>query len=182
MSVSVQIKADTKEVKRMLKNLKGGANKVLVRSLNRTLTSVNSTAAKSISKDLRVTQKVVKKGLKVYKANYRFKRASVNASGYRIPIIDLGAKKLKKGTITYKGRFGGRVKAPTGSFLATMSSGHRGVFKRSGKTRLPIDELHGASIPYVLVRRHIALAMDKTAETAWQKNLSHEMKRFIKNA
>jgi hypothetical protein len=75
------------------------------------------------------------------------------------PLADFGARQTSKGVsvMIYKG--GGRQVIP-GSFLATMKSGHVGVFTRMGKKRLPIQERYGPPIssifrgtaPYVVNR------------------------------
>lgn len=54
-----------------------------------------------------------------------------------IPLYALGARQTKTGvTVRLRGSY-------KSAFLATMSNGHRGVMKRSGKARLPIHELYG---------------------------------------
>ena len=60
----------------------------------------------------------------------------VEKSGW-IPLIDLAATQNRKGVRT---RYRGSYKS---AFIATMKNGHRGVFIRSGKKRLPIRELFG---------------------------------------
>ncbi len=42
-----------------------------------------------------------------------------------------------------------RIASP-GHFFATLSSGHSGVFRRLGKTRLPIKELWGSGVAQVM--------------------------------
>lgn len=54
-----------------------------------------------------------------------------------IPLRALGARQTRSGvSVRLRGSY-------RSAFLATMSNGHRGVMKRSGKSRLPIFELYG---------------------------------------
>ncbi len=179
LSISVSIKKDTREVERMLKNLKGGADKVITRALNKTIKQVESAAVKGIAKNIRVTQRAVRTSIKITRARYRQKTAVITVSGKRMPIILLGARQTRRG-VTYKGQ-GGRRKLIPNAFIATINR-HNGVFKRVGRKKLPIVELRGVSIPYVFLQKHIQRAMDNEASIRWKKNLAHELKWFIRNA
>ena len=174
-SFSVRIQHDAREVEKMLRGLKNGANKVLVRAINKTATPVKRVALRSMAKDLRLTQKSVAKSVKLDRATWRLKRATITVTGRRIPIIDFGARQVKKG-VTYKGRGGGRKLIP-GAYIATMES--KGVFKRIGRERGPNRELLGPSPQYVFVRHHIRKAMDAKASTEWDKHIRHELKYFL---
>ncbi len=62
---------------------------------------------------------------------------SIKVKSGWIPLAELGARAGRRGAIV-KGR-----KSVRGSFMATMGNGHAGVFKRTGKSRLPIYQLYG---------------------------------------
>jgi hypothetical protein len=82
------------------------------------------------------------------------------------------------------------ARLPTGlgkypqAFIATMRSGHRGVFMRVGASsrrsagarsaNLPITELHGPSIPLVF-GKHLAAGLAR-GEAQLRKNLVHELR------
>lgn len=55
------------------------------------------------------------------------------------PVIELGARQTKKG-VTFGINKGAKRSLIRGAFIATMRSGHRGVFVRRGRARLPVDE------------------------------------------
>lgn len=122
----------------------------LMRALNKSIASGNTMAARLVSQDLGIQVGVVKDFLKVSKASASNLSATLSASAKRIPIIDFKAR----GPEPSRGRPGGvRASLKSGAgvypraFIATMSSGHRGVFERvKGATRLPIRELRGPSI------------------------------------
>ena len=63
-----------------------------------------------------------------------------------------------------------------GAFVATMKSGHKGVFKRKGKERLPIKELYITLDRYA--SRVISLLIDQESEEVFRKNFEHQIKRL----
>lgn len=63
----------------------------------------------------------------------------MNVSGKPVPLIDLPHRQGKRGVTVSVNTAGPKLVA--GAFIAQMRSGHEGVFKRVGKSRLPIKEL-----------------------------------------
>lgn len=51
--------------------------------------------------------------------------------------------------VSYRIRAGGGRERLTDAFVIEFSSGYRGVFRREGRSRLPLRELYGPSIPEV---------------------------------
>ncbi|RLJ20805.1 hypothetical protein DJ031_04655 [bacterium endosymbiont of Escarpia laminata] len=179
-AISLLIREDTREVERMLKHYRGGASKVITRALNKTIKPVERVAVRNMAEDLRITQKSVRKAIRLRRATWSNLRAEVQVTGRRLPVSAFAAKQTKPG-VTYRGKGSGR-KLITGAFITTLRSGHVGVFKRLSKKRLPIQELFGPSIPHVFIQSHIQRVMDTEADSIWRKNLDHELKWFIKNA
>lgn len=187
--IAVSIREDAKQVKRALRGIKGGREKVLTRALNKTIRPVQTAAVRGIAKDMRIKQKDVRKAIRLQRANYAHLNAYIEASGKRLPLIAFGARQTRRG-VSYKSWGGGRKTVP-GAFIARMPSGHRGVFIRygnkrrqrggryAGRMRQPIDELKGASIPRVFLRQHIERAMRETAKERWQANIRHELEYFL---
>jgi len=106
--------------------------------------------------------------------------ASLGASIKRIPLMKFNAKgpvpsRGRGRGVTYRLRGGrGRVE---NAFIATMKSGHVGVFRRAGKARLGIVELFGPSLGQVFKKfRPAGLAR---AWEVFQKNFDHELD-FVK--
>lgn len=62
----------------------------------------------------------------------------MNVSGAPVPVADFAHRQTRKG-VTASINAGKRSLIP-GAFIATMRSGHTGVFIRKGKARLPIRE------------------------------------------
>ena len=93
----------------------------------------------------------------------------------RLPIIkiDPRAKQTAQG-VSYRGE-GGQRKFIPHAFVATLKSGHRGVFKRVGKSRLPICELQGVSVQKIFLKPFVQAVMEAQAKNRWADYLLHEL-------
>lgn len=67
---------------------------------------------------------------------------AVNVSGEPMPLVAYPHRQGKKGVTVEVNR--GKRTLVKGAFVATMKSGHVGVFRRTSKARLPIRELLGS--------------------------------------
>ncbi len=67
---------------------------------------------------------------------------ALNVSGDPVPLIAYPHRQTTKGVSVEVNR--GKRTLVQGAFVATMRSGHEGVFRRRGKARLPIEELRGS--------------------------------------
>ena len=141
----------------MLREIPRDVPKVLTRALNKVAKSTHVKILRRISSEYAVSQRDLKeKNVFLIRANYKNLKAIIRIKGRRIQILAFKAKQLKKG-VSYKiKKKGGRktvyafMESPPGSKQSTtMASGHRGVFKRRGKSRLPIVELYGPSVPAI---------------------------------
>lgn len=61
-----------------------------------------------------------------------------------VPLGAYPARQIKKGVSVAVNK--GKRSVVSGAFLATMKSGHQGIFRRKGKARLPIEELWSTRI------------------------------------
>ncbi|MFP4976382.1 phage tail protein [Paenibacillus sp. CN-4] len=75
-------------------------------------------------------------------------------------------------------RAGGNKKVD-GAFLARMGSGHVGVFRRSGRRRLPVEELYGPAVPVMLNNEEIVEHLERFAADEMDKRLEHELNRRL---
>ena len=141
----------------MLREIPRDVPKVLTRALNKVAKSTHVRILRKISGEYAVSQRDLKnKNISLKRANYKNLMAIIRIKGRRIQILAFKAKQLKKG-VSYKiKKKGGRrvvyafMESPPGSKQSTtMASGHKGVFKRRGKSRLPIIELFGPSVPAI---------------------------------
>lgn len=170
--IKLKCTIDAHQVKAGLEALGTEAPRASMRAINRTLESVNTQAVRAIADDLGIAQKGVRAALKIYRASTTSLRGSLQGTGKRIPLMDFAARQTKQG-VTYR-MAGVRRRIPSG-FIATMRSGHKGVFTRApGAKRLPIVEKFGPSVPYIF-RKHIKESLRGVAARELFKNLQHEI-------
>ncbi|MDH5189031.1 MAG: phage tail protein [Rhodospirillaceae bacterium] len=181
MTMQLNVRMEVEAVRKMLKESQRKIlPKVVGYALNETARTVQKIGIKLIADDIGIKQKLVRQQLKIRRATWRNLSGSVEANGRRLPVSALKAR-AGFGGVTYQGKGGGRRKVP-GGFMATMSNGHTGAFKRQFKNRLPIYELHGPSIPHVFVQRRMDKAMRETAQHRWPVVFQRELKYRLNQA
>lgn len=148
MSKLIEIKFDDKRLKsiqKMLREVPQKMGMVMLRSINRTTTSSRAEIARQIAAVVTTKQGVIKKGIDRQKATKNYWRGELDITRRRLPLKEFKAKQTKKG-VKYKIEKSGGRKLAEHAFIATMRSGHEGVFRRKGDGRLPIAELRGPSV------------------------------------
>lgn len=177
--LEITVSLDTSMSIKAVQRLRETAPLASARALNRTATTARAQMARLISQDLGIPVNQVRDQLVIAEARPDFLISKVIATGKRIPLIDLKAKgpEPSRGRgrgVTYKLR-GNTTRIPN-AFIAQMRSGHRGVFKRVGRGRLPIVELRGPSLPRVFTKfaHRIAALM----QPVLQKNLLSEFRFY----
>lgn len=176
MLPSFAVRLHSASTEKALDRLKERAPYVCARALNRSITSGRVVMTKAIAQDLGLQQQVVREELVIGEAKPTKLTATLTVRGKRIPLIDFRAR----GPEPSRGRGRGvTARLPGGAgryphaFIATMRSGHRGVFQRTGAAkRLPIHELRGPSLPFVF-DKYIPLGLER-CEAVLYKNLEHE--------
>lgn len=117
--------------------------------------------------------------------------AQMNITGRRIPVYRFGGRQQPIGASWQIGKGGGR-KFVAGTFVATMRSGHTGIFIRHEKKgggnasgalrvgRLPIYELLGPSLPKAAEDFPPLLrAFDIDVSEVLERRLAHEVGRVL---
>ena len=149
---------------------------VMARALNRAAVSGQAAMVKVITADTGMAAKNVKREIVIDKASRTRPVVALTIAGRRIPLIAFSAR----GPEPSRGRGrgvsyrlpGGRGKIPN-AFIATMGSGHRGVFKRKATKRLAIVELRGPSLPHVFEK--FLPTFREAAQASLVKNLASEI-------
>lgn len=178
--ITIDLRADMREVDRALRGLRNGAPTVLSRSINRTLTPLRATAAREIAADTKLPVRVARGALGARRATPRRLVGSVDASGKRVALIEFTARPTKAGVSYDIGR--GRKVAP-GTFIPASPPGSksytvRGVFRRVGQSRQPIQFLRGPSLPRVFVQRKIVDALHGVVNTRMRREIEAQL-RFL---
>lgn len=161
------------------------AAKAGIRAVNRTATNARAAIVPLVAADVALQQKFVRDRITIQsaKATGDAPVARLFADTERVPLIQFKAR----GPEPSRGRGRGvRATLPTGAgtyphaFIATMKSGHRGVYQRKGKARLAIYELRGPSIAKAF-EKHADVAASRAADML-DKNFAHEMNFLIQQA
>lgn len=168
-----EIKMDTKEVERAFREAPKTAEKALIRTLNRTIDKVRVAASRTVRETYNIKAGDLNKSVKVSKAGPSKFETILNIFGKPVGLIAFGARQTAKG-VTYKILKGGGRDRLTHAFIATMKSGHRGVFERIGKTRLKIRERKFITMPSAWKSKKVMDVIERVINTEivkeWKAN------------
>lgn len=149
--------------------------KAAIRAMNRGINSARTLMVRELARETGLKSGTVREAVPVREATASRLEARLAASLKRIPLVDFNARgplpSRGRGRLTY--RIGPRRNRVPSAFLAVMKSGHKGVFKRKGKGRLPIQELFGPSLGHIFAK-HRAAALAR-AQEIFEKNFDHEL-------
>lgn len=106
-------------------------------------------------------------------------QASITASKKPIPLIDFEVRQTAKGVAT---RAWGKPQVIGHAFIATMRTGHRGVYRRTGEHRLPIKELWGPTILGTFVTPEVAQVIRETMRKRLAYNLARRVRGALRKA
>lgn len=149
-----------------------------VRSLNHTIGVARTAGLKDTREDWNIKAAPLKKYTKIKRATKGSMTAVFTIESHPIPLIEFAARQTKRGT-TYK------VKRRTGrqrinsAFITTTKSGHRGVFRRKTKRRLPIVELNIIT-PTSMFEQESDDVFAKTIKSKFPERFWHELNRLMK--
>jgi hypothetical protein len=131
--MSIKMRIDDREVRRMIKSGDKIATQAAARALNRAASNVRTRATKVIAKNLKIAQKHVRRRIYVKKANRRKLVAQIVTYARAFNPVNLGARQHSRGVT------GGGGAWP-GAFIQHGKDKRRKfVFKRTSKERLPIE-------------------------------------------
>lgn len=185
--ITVNVRTNAADVAmEMLAGARDMQDKAMASALNKMADQVKVAASREVrDAGYNLKAAVIKKGLKVGRASPGNLRSSVVASGRPIPLIQYGARQTAKGVTVSV--LNGR-KLIKGAFIATMPSGHTGVFvhgangkhkkvTRGGKSswhQLPIRELFGPAVPDGLSNKAVQEALRQLIVEKFPAILQHE--------
>ncbi|RXZ84587.1 hypothetical protein EBB07_00795 [Paenibacillaceae bacterium] len=176
-----QIKQATIGIQFVQKNIP----KAFSSALNRVGQGIKTEASRTIRKTYDIKHKDISKygNIKVKKANAAKMELLMTSKGTNIPLIRFKTSPTKqparpprvlKASVK---RSGG--KPIPGAFIASMGSGHIGVFKRAGRSRMPIQELYGPAVPIMMGEPGVAEHINNEANKRMRKRLDHEVGRVL---
>jgi len=156
------------------------AQSAVVRALNRGMTAGRTLMARAIAKDTTLKVGDVTKGMRQHKATSNHPVAELASGLTRIPLLAFNARQTSRG-VTYRLGSKSRGRLPH-AFIATMPTGHRGVFMRTGRPskrnpkREAISERRGPSLGHVFAQ-YRGSALER-AEAVFTSTLDHELSRL----
>lgn len=175
--------------------------KAIAQSLNDAARAGRTEAGREIRKKWNIKADKVNAELK----NIRFASAEnmtavIQAKGRPISLTYYGAKEVRdmrgRGVLVQtrkSGKIVKRTNAARGvsvqiergkttrlpkSFIATTKSGHIGVFRRLGKSRLPITDMATVTIATMFGQERVQAATIKAVKTKWEERLKHHIERM----
>ena len=147
--LAIQVKVDErsfKEAAHILRAVPRAVPRVFRRAINRTVDMAATDLKRRVGKQITAKKGEIAKGIIKKKATYANLTGSIGAKEFRPGLLAFPGTKESKHGVRYRiSRTAGRKTIEHG-FIATMPSGHRGVFARGGPSRLPIREARGPSI------------------------------------
>ncbi len=186
--------AQWREIGAALDGIKNGVPKVLTRATNKTLTTVKSETAKAVYAELNLTQKEIKKNIKLKKMSWTELKAWVKSTGKPRNLTDfIGTKQGAKG-VSVKVKRSSKRSILSHAFIAMGSrSSKRLVGRREykgarvpirtgasyttlpKKYRYPVKWLTGPRVEDIIAKIYkLDATMDKYSKT-YLKNINHEL-------
>lgn len=173
----MRVEHNIPQIQATLRSLRNDLEKkAAVRALNRAADMSKTEAKREMTKKYSFKSSEVGNTLTVYKATPARVEATVRSKGRRTPLLKMMARQTKKG-VTVK--IGKTRKLIPSAFIATMKSGHRGVFIRLTKKNLPIKELYTISIPEGFGSQDVMDAVKLKMGDAFYKRFEHELRRML---
>lgn len=158
-----------------LNRLQRNIDRAKTLALNRTATELRTRVVRMLNERTGYQQKLIRERFVLTRATRGTLTARLRITGKAIPLIKLPSKQTPAGVVVMTGK--GSLHFPSG-FIATMPSGHRGVYMRKRRQRLPIKEMYGPSL-----QREFAALFSELRPIAielFHKNFQHEMSRLSK--
>ncbi|WP_419783454.1 phage tail protein [Maridesulfovibrio sp.] len=204
------IQIDTSNAQKELERVKGllhavpkGLEKATLRALQKTAKGMRTDGTKIVREDFSVRAKDVRKKF-VIKKNYHRSSSmdfgiTVVAKDFRSnPLYDFSPIERSAGSgkvligeewktvplnkVSVKVKKAGGRKAVKGAFVATMNSGHTGIFARTDKDRTPIKELFTTSPLHALTEDENVRKMEEKTQERLDKNFEHEADFVLREA
>ena len=190
---------DLFEIQKTLQTFKG--NKIVIqRATNDTLSGLKTESVKLIGAKVTAKATVIRNHFSIKKMALARLEGELEVTGPPLALIKYSANKVKKG-VSVKVLKANKRTILKHTFIATMASGHKGVFWRefddfrvkakpnfqyawlkSTKYALPINELYGPAIADIYDDADIIKPVMANANVRLQARLEHHTNRLIEAA
>lgn len=174
-SLQINVDGDIESIARSIEATEAQVALATRRALNKTAMWVRTRLLREASSTTGIKQKDIRQRLRLYKATRDRLSATVWLGSGAI-VVKAGALGRMRQT-----RTGAAVKGHffEGAFVATMPNGHRGIYERLGRKRLPIEELEVSFQQHYsdIVRRKIDMEAMQYFEVVFERELKFVMSR-----
>lgn len=186
----IRAELDTTPLERALKAMgRAGGRRVLKRAIVGGTRAMEREAVARAYTELNLKKRDVRKAIKRSQARSARTSGTVSVRARPVPLIAFGARQTRRG-VSLKIERGGKRFRLRHSFIATMPSGHRGVFERDirktprrgpppHRSGLPIRELFGKQVIQTMreerVQRRILHIGERTFVSELQRLVDVEM-------
>jgi hypothetical protein len=145
-----------------------------MRALNKMSSTMRTVASSTIRQDYNIKKKDLDPSFSIRPASVSVLKVRLSSTGHSLKLSSFGA-----GRQTVEGVVINVKKAkPTlfrHAFKGKMTSGHSGIYKRIGSSRLPIKELVGPSVQQLFGSTKMHEAMGATIDSKLPALLDHEI-------
>ncbi|KZL88710.1 phage tail protein [Clostridium magnum] len=171
-----------KEVEKELGQYKTKAPLALSRALNRAAANAKTNASKKAREKYNIKARDVNSTIKIAKASKGSLRAVVKSTGERLPLIKFkvsppNPRPKKPPKVLRVAVKKGGLKELVGGFVASINGNK--VFRRTLKSRLPIEQLFGPAVPQMLGNVSVKEFIEGEAAKVFDKRLDHEIQRIM---
>lgn len=190
--LTIDVRADIERAIRSLTEVQRAVvPTATARALNKTAAQAKTQAAREIRNQYNISSRVIGRHIHIRRSTPANLTASVSAEGEKLPIVAFSARQTKRG-VTAQIKRGAR-RLIRSAFLATLRSGHRGVFARGRyagrgfvrrtrrvrpypKPDLPITELFTVGVPQGFSNRLVLGALERKVREKFPSLLAHEIR------
>jgi hypothetical protein len=132
MATIIVDRQDMIALESLLNKIKGGTKPAIAFAVNDSMQSIRTEAVKLIGGKVTAKAMVIRKHFGINKMSSVDLSADINCRGKPLALINYSARSVMKG-VTVKVLEAGNRKLVKHAFIATMASGHTGVFWREGR-------------------------------------------------
>ncbi|MDY0882302.1 phage tail protein [Dongia soli] len=178
MPISMKVSIDFSQFKQALSQLGEKHFRAAgMIAVNDTARQANNLAVKLVAKESGLKSSDVRKRVRIIRASRSTLTAIVRGSGRALPLYTFNARQTKAGV---SAKAWGKRKVYRGSFIATMRTGHVGVFTRTGDDRLPIKELFGPGVAGTMGRAEVRAQIEALIRERLPINVKRQMERRLR--
>ncbi len=160
-------------------------------AINRSLATVNTSVVRRLAGAINLAPQTIRESVAVHRASYERLQGDVTVSRKPVPLIDFIGPQQTPDGVSVLVRKGDPRQVLRGTFIATMATGHVGIFERrfeGGKgvfegprvPRLPIFERFGLTLTGYLTNAPEVVADEQAkAGSTLAKNVASQVSRRL---